>query len=130
MADLNELTAHEIGRRLRLARESAKIRQDEAAKVIGMSRPTLVSIEKGDRRAADPGDAAHGGVLGALLLDDAHCEPRDLLPPADMVDYSGHRRLDSCRASAAAEAQEYSRAAPAGELPSILSKPYMCYKYP
>lgn len=50
MADLNELTAQEIGRRLRLARESAKIRQDEAAKVIGMSRPTLVSIEKGDRR--------------------------------------------------------------------------------
>lgn len=50
MADLNELTAQEIGRRLRLARESAKIRQDKAAKVIGMSRPTLVSIEKGDRR--------------------------------------------------------------------------------
>jgi len=50
MADLNELTAQEIGRRLRLARESAEIRQDEAAKVIGMSRPTLVSIEKGDRR--------------------------------------------------------------------------------
>jgi len=50
MTDLNELTAQEIGRRLRLARESAKIRQDEAAKVIGMSRPTLVSIEKGDRR--------------------------------------------------------------------------------
>ena len=50
MTDLNDLTAQEIGRRLRLARESAKIRQDEAAKVIGMSRPTLVSIEKGDRR--------------------------------------------------------------------------------
>lgn len=50
MADLNELTAQEIGRRLRLSRENAKIRQDEAAKVIGMSRPTLVSIEKGDRR--------------------------------------------------------------------------------
>lgn len=50
MADLNELTAQEIGRRLRLARETAKIRQDDAAKVIGMSRPTLVSIEKGDRR--------------------------------------------------------------------------------
>ena len=30
MADLNELTAQEIGRRLRLAREKAKIRQDEA----------------------------------------------------------------------------------------------------
>jgi Zn-dependent peptidase ImmA (M78 family) len=50
MADLNELSAHEIGRRLRVARENANIRQEEAAEVIGMSRPTLVSIEKGTRR--------------------------------------------------------------------------------
>jgi len=50
MADLNELSAQELGRRLRLARENAGIRQDEAAQVIGMSRPTLVSIEKGARR--------------------------------------------------------------------------------
>ena len=51
MVDLNEISAHEIGRRLRLARENAGIRQDEAAKVIGLSRPTLVSIEKGTRCA-------------------------------------------------------------------------------
>ena len=50
MVDLNELGAHEIGRRLRLARENAGIRQDSAAQFIGMSRPTLVSIEKGSRR--------------------------------------------------------------------------------
>ena len=50
MTDLNELSAQEIGRRLRLARESAGIRQDEAAHVIETSRPTLVSIEKGTRR--------------------------------------------------------------------------------
>ena len=50
MADLNELSAQEIGRRLRLARENAGIRQDDAALFIGMSRPTLVSIEKGVRR--------------------------------------------------------------------------------
>ena len=50
MADLNELGAQEIGRRLRLARENADIRQDAAARFIGMSRPTLVSIEKGVRR--------------------------------------------------------------------------------
>ena len=50
MADLNEISAQEIGRRLRLARENASIRQDDAAQVIGMSRPTLVSIEKGTRR--------------------------------------------------------------------------------
>ena len=49
MADLNELGAQEIGRRLRLARENVGIRQDDAAQFIGMSRPTLVSIEKGVR---------------------------------------------------------------------------------
>ena len=49
MADLNELSAHEIGRRLRLARENAGIKQDEAAQFLGVSRPTLVSIEKGGR---------------------------------------------------------------------------------
>ena len=50
MADLNELSAQEIGRRLRLARENRGIRQDDAAQLIGMSRPTLVSIEQGARR--------------------------------------------------------------------------------
>ena len=50
MANLNELSAQEIGRRLRLARENAGIRQEEAAPVIGVSRPTLVSIEQGNRR--------------------------------------------------------------------------------
>ncbi len=49
MVELNELSAQEIGRRLRLARENANIRQDDAARFIGMSRPTLVSIEKGAR---------------------------------------------------------------------------------
>lgn len=51
MADLNELSSQEIGRRLRVARETANIRQDEAARAIGASRPTLVSIEQGVRRA-------------------------------------------------------------------------------
>jgi len=50
MADLNELSAQEIGRRLRLARENAGIKQDDAAQIIGTSRPTLVAIEKGARR--------------------------------------------------------------------------------
>ena len=50
MADLNDMSAQEIGRRLRLARKNKGIRQDEAAQLIGMSRPTLVSIEQGARR--------------------------------------------------------------------------------
>ena len=50
MTDLNELGAEEIGRRLRIARDNAGIRQDEAAVAIETSRPTLVAIEKGVRR--------------------------------------------------------------------------------
>ncbi|WP_457661110.1 helix-turn-helix domain-containing protein [Sinorhizobium medicae] len=50
MTALNELSAQEIGRRLRIARENANVRQDDAAQFIGVSRPTLVSIEKGARR--------------------------------------------------------------------------------
>ena len=51
MPDLNDISAQEVGRRLRIAREESGIRQESAARVIGVSRPTLVSIEKGARRA-------------------------------------------------------------------------------
>lgn len=49
MTDLNEISTQEMGRRLRLARENVNIRQEDAAQIIGVSRPTLVSIEKGAR---------------------------------------------------------------------------------
>ena len=55
MTALNELSAQEIGRRLRIARENADVRQDDAAQFIGVSRPTLVSIEKGVRRVRKDG---------------------------------------------------------------------------
>ena len=50
MSDMNEISAHEMGRRLRLARENAGIKQEDAAHILQLSRPTLVSIEKGSRR--------------------------------------------------------------------------------
>jgi Zn-dependent peptidase ImmA (M78 family) len=82
MADLNELSAQEIGRRLRIARENADIRQDDAAQVIGMSRPTLVSIEKGGRRVRIQEIqmlARHYGVsVNALLRREA--VHTDLMP--------------------------------------------------
>jgi Zn-dependent peptidase ImmA (M78 family) len=82
MADLNELSAQEIGRRLRLARENAGVRQEEAAQVIGMSRPTLISIEKGTRRVRIQELqtlASHYGVsVNALLRREA--VHTDLLP--------------------------------------------------
>lgn len=82
MSDLNEISAQEIGRRLRLARENAGIRQDDAALVIGMSRPTLVSIEKGTRRVRIQelqSLAHHYGVsVNALLRREA--VHTDLIP--------------------------------------------------
>lgn len=50
MSDLNALAAPEIGRRLRVARETAGILQGDAAEVLGLSRPSLAAIEKGKRR--------------------------------------------------------------------------------
>jgi Zn-dependent peptidase ImmA (M78 family) len=82
MTDLNQISSQEIGRRLRLARENANVRQDNAAKVIGLSRPTLVSIEKGARRIRIKelqSLASHYGVsVNALLRREA--VHTDLLP--------------------------------------------------
>ena len=44
------LTDAEIGERLRLARESAKLTQADAAALVGVVRTTLVAIEQGKRR--------------------------------------------------------------------------------
>lgn len=75
MTALNELSAQEIGRRLRIARENAEVRQDAAAQSIGVSRPTLVSIEKGARRVRIQeiqALARHYGVsVNALLRREA-----------------------------------------------------------
>jgi transcriptional regulator with XRE-family HTH domain len=46
----DRLTDTEIGERLRLARESAKLTQADAAALIGAVRTTIVAIEQGKRR--------------------------------------------------------------------------------
>ena len=46
----NMLSSEEIGERIRLAREAAKVTQAEAAKTINVARTTLVAIEKGQRK--------------------------------------------------------------------------------
>lgn len=46
-----ELSPIELGERLKVARETANITQDGAAKAAGIARTTLVSIEKGQRTA-------------------------------------------------------------------------------
>jgi Zn-dependent peptidase ImmA (M78 family)/transcriptional regulator with XRE-family HTH domain len=50
MARLEELNASEIGDRLRIARVGAKKTQDDAASILEVSRPTVVAIEKGQRK--------------------------------------------------------------------------------
>jgi transcriptional regulator with XRE-family HTH domain len=43
------ITQQELGRRIRTAREACRMTQDEAAKHLGVSRPTFVQIEGGNR---------------------------------------------------------------------------------
>lgn len=43
------ITHQELGRRVRTAREACRMTQDEAAKHLGVSRPTFVQIEAGNR---------------------------------------------------------------------------------
>ncbi|MGE0769471.1 MAG: ImmA/IrrE family metallo-endopeptidase [Hyphomicrobiaceae bacterium] len=47
---LDKLSPHEVGERLRIAREAAKLKQQQAADAIGISRTTLVAIEQGQRK--------------------------------------------------------------------------------
>lgn len=51
MNAIEHLSAQELGLRLRIAREAAKITQEDAADRLDMSRTTVVAIEKGERRA-------------------------------------------------------------------------------
>jgi Zn-dependent peptidase ImmA (M78 family)/transcriptional regulator with XRE-family HTH domain len=46
------ITQQELGRRIRAAREACRMTQDEAAKQLGVSRPTFVQIEAGNRNVS------------------------------------------------------------------------------
>ena len=46
-----ELSSAELGERLKVARETANVTQDAAAKAAEIARTTLVAIEKGQRAA-------------------------------------------------------------------------------
>jgi Zn-dependent peptidase ImmA (M78 family)/DNA-binding XRE family transcriptional regulator len=75
MSALDHLSDQELGQRLRIARENAKLRQEDAAERIGMSRTTVVAIEKGDRRARFEEVRAFAQLystsVNALLRDEA-----------------------------------------------------------
>lgn len=75
MARLEEISAVEIGERLRVARGSASKTQDEVASVVGVSRPTLVAIERGQRKVRADELALlsklYGTSINRLLAKDA-----------------------------------------------------------
>lgn len=47
---LDRLNPQEVGERMRIAREAAKLKQQQAANAIGIARTTLVAIEQGQRK--------------------------------------------------------------------------------
>lgn len=49
--DIEQLSAEEIGERLRLARETAKLKQSDVADSLKIARTTVVAVEQGQRRA-------------------------------------------------------------------------------
>lgn len=80
---LDEIAPAEVGERLRIAREAAKITQADAATAIGVARTTLVAIEQGQRRARinelQQLARQYGTSINALLRQEAvhvDLEPR------------------------------------------------------
>jgi Zn-dependent peptidase ImmA (M78 family)/DNA-binding XRE family transcriptional regulator len=75
MARLEEVPAAEIGERLRIARVTAGKTQDEVSNEIGVSRPTLVAIERGQRKVRsdelDKLSKLYGMSVNRLLAKDA-----------------------------------------------------------
>ncbi len=75
MARLDDIPAFDIGERLKTARLDAKLNQDQAADALSISRPTLISIEKGQRKVK-PDEleklaSLYGASIHRLLSSDA-----------------------------------------------------------
>lgn len=75
MTHLDEFAPSDIGERLRLAREGAKMTQAEAATAISVARTTLVAVEQGQRRARineiQQLARIYGTSVNALLREEA-----------------------------------------------------------
>ena len=76
MSVLEQMSAEEVGERLRIAREKANLTQEDAAKAIDVARTTLIAIEKGQRRArigeVQKLAKAYGTSVNALLRRGGH----------------------------------------------------------
>src|ERR1700683_2778936 len=72
---LEQMSPEMIGERLRVARENAKLTQEDAANSIDVARTTLVAMEQGKRRARmselQKLAKAYGTSVNALLRKEA-----------------------------------------------------------
>src|SRR3979490_309459 len=87
----------EIGERLRLAREIAKLTQEEAGAIIGAARTTIVAIEQGKRRVRidelQKLSAAYGISANGILRREAiHL---DMVPRFRKLPNSGEEAIES-----------------------------------
>lgn len=64
---MQEISSIELGERLKVARETAKLKQAEAAEKASMARTTLVSIEQGQRRARVQEVQAFAKIYGVSI---------------------------------------------------------------
>src|SRR3546814_604518 len=75
MARLEDIDAATIGERLRIARNGAGLNQEDAAKALAVSRPTIIAIEKGQRKVRldelDRLAGLYGITLNRLLAQEA-----------------------------------------------------------
>jgi Zn-dependent peptidase ImmA (M78 family)/DNA-binding XRE family transcriptional regulator len=76
-ASLGNIDPTELGKRLATARRSRNLSQEEVARHLGVSRPTVVAIEKGNR----PATSAEIVALAELLGSSVH----ELLTRGDVV---------------------------------------------
>lgn len=97
---IEKLSDAEIGERLRLARESAKVTQAMAAKAVDVARTTVVAIEQGQRRVRmdelQKLAAIYGTSANAILRREAvHL---DMVPRFRKLPHSGDSAIgDSAR---------------------------------
>lgn len=75
MSHIEDMSAVELGERLRMARAASGKTQEEACQALKVSRPTLISIEKGQRKAklgeVETLADLYGVALNRLLARDA-----------------------------------------------------------
>lgn len=73
--EFHSLSPQELGKRLKVARETAGVKQDEAAQAASIARTTLVSIEKGQRpvrmEELQALSRMYGSSMNALLRREA-----------------------------------------------------------